>query len=248
MYSSYINNKKAELTRRFCIFASYSETDRIMPEVVFLLKALRSICNAIIFISDNLVNENELDKIKELVVHTDCQHHGKYDFGSYSKGLKWFKNSKYYDETDELLFCNDSVLGPYKSLQCFLDKKSAMGNPDFLGCTINYLAHTEIYPHVQSYFFTVSRNIFSEDYFSDFFQSVKHETDKTDIVMKYEIGLTKLLEKHNIKPQAVFSKQLISDPCREFIEHFDDMFFVKKNRFKYYHTYKLNMLLKKTDF
>ena len=244
-----ISNRRIAFGRRlFCIFASFSKTGTIEPELVFLLQALHNICENIAFISDNVFSDSEFDKIKDLVVYSECEKHGLYDFGSYAKGFQWFKNSKFYDETDELLFCNDSILGPYNDLNKFFEKKNLLGNPEFFGCTINYLAHKEIHSHVQTYFFTVRKEIFRSDYFSEFFKSVKKEESKTDVVINYEIGLTKMLESHNIKPRACFENRLYNDPCREFMEHFDEMFFIKKNRLKYYHIFKLNMLLKKIGF
>ena len=62
------------------------------------------------------------------------------------------------------------------------------------------------------------------------------------------MGLTELFEKNNIEFDAIYSKAGYCDPCREFVEHFDQMLFVKRNRFKRYHTLKLNLLLTKIGF
>ena len=233
---------------RIAVFAAYSDNKRISNEVIYLLKELSKVVDGVVFIADNDFLDGELDKISEYIIHADCQHHGKYDFGSYSKGFQWFRQSEFYDKTDEIIFCNDSVLGPYRPLSFFFEKKEKACNPPVFGCTINHIALGKIYPHLQSYFFSVHKSVFTQKFFIDFFDNIKEETNKADIITKYEMGLTELFEKNNIKFGAIYSKAGYCDPCREFIEHFDQMLFIKKNRIKSYHTIKINLLLTKIGF
>ena len=239
-----INNKY----NRIAVFAAYSDNKKISNEVIYFLKELSKYVDGIVFIADNDFSNDELSKISEYVIHTDCHCHGKYDFGSYSKGFQWIRKSDLFNQIDEIIFCNDSVLGPYRPLSFFFDKKSRLGNPPVFGCTINHIALGKIYPHLQSYFFTVHKSVFTQKFFIDFFDNIKEESNKADIITKYEMGLTELFEKNNIKFDAIYSKAGYCDPCREFIEHFDQMLFVKRNRFKRYHTLKLNLLLTKIGF
>ena len=238
-------NQKA---KRIAVFAAYSDNKRISNELIYFLKELSKCVDGIIFIADNDFSSDELSKISDYVIYADCQHHGKYDFGSYSKGFQWFRQSDYYNKTDEIIFCNDSVLGPYRPLSYFFEEKEKAGNPPVFGCTINHIALGKIYPHLQSYFFTVHKSVFTQSFFIDFFDNIKEEANKADIITKYEMGLTELFEKNNIKFDAIYSKAGYCDPCREFVEHFDQMLFIKKNRLKSYHTLKINLLLTKIGF
>ena len=98
-------NQKA---KRIAVFAAYSDNKRISNELIYFLKELSKCVDGIIFIADNDFSSDELSKISDYVIYADCQHHGKYDFGSYSKGFQWFRQSDYYNKTDEIIFCNDS--------------------------------------------------------------------------------------------------------------------------------------------
>lgn len=233
---------------RIAIFAAYSPNGVITKELLYYLEQLNKIVDGVIFIADNDFSVNELKKIENFVIYADCEHHGKYDFGSYSKGLYWLKNSEIWGKFNELLICNDSVLGPYRSLDFFLEEKEKAGNPPFFGCTINNIGLGKLFPHIQSYFFTLHKSVFLSEFFTEFFAKVQKEKNKTEIVKKYEIGFSELMKQHKIKYDAIYSKSVYCDPCREFIEHFDEMLFIKKNRFKYYHTYKVNNMLKKIKF
>lgn len=245
-----INNKLPTTfnNSRIAIFASYSADNAISNEVIYYLQKLKEIVDGIVFVADSDYPANELEKLNNLVIYADCQHHGRYDFGSYSKGFAWLKQTEIWGKFDELLICNDSVLGPYRPFSFFLEAKQKAGNPPVFGCTINHIGWGKLFPHIQSYFFTLDKSVYTSDYFSDFLGNVQEETDKTDIVKKYEMGLSELMQKHNIKYDAIYSKPGYCDPCREFIEHFDQMLFVKRNRFKNYHTFKLNNLLASVGF
>lgn len=233
---------------RIAIFASYSAENMISREVIYYLQKLKEIVDGIVFIADNDLPTNELEKLSDFVIYADCQHHGQYDFGSYAKGFFWLKQTKIWGKFDELLICNDSVLGPYRPLSFFLESKQKAGNPPFFGCTINHLGWGKFFPHIQSYFFTIHKSVYNSDFFSDFIASIQQETDKTEIVKKYEMGLSELMQKHNIRYDAIYSKSGYCDPCREFIEHFNQMLFIKRNRFKKYHTFKLNNMLAEVGF
>lgn len=242
---------------RVSIFASYSSDKVIDDSVVFYLKELRKVCDAIIFVADNPTSESEFAKIKDTVIYAQFSKHDKYDFGSYAIGFNWLKSSEIYNKTNELIFCNDSVYGPYYPLSRFFEKRSLSKCNMFYGHTINYIAIERrpdkvvarcLKPHIQSYFFILDKKIFTSSFFSDFLSGVKTEQSKADIIINYELGLTKVITENGYDFDAYFSEKLYNDPCKEFSEHFDKMLFIKKNRVKYYHNYYLNKLLGTTAY
>ena len=242
---------------RVCIFASYS-ADNTMPDyVVYYLKELSKVCDAIIFVADNQTSESEFAKIKDLVIYAQFSKHGKYDFGSYAIGFNQLKKSKLYDKTQDLLFCNDSVYGPYYPLSQLFEKRKLAKYNKFYGHTINRIAYERgadkmvsncIMPHIQSYFFVLDKKIFTSSFFSDFLNSVKIEAAQIDIIINYELGLTKIITENGYDFDAYFSDTQYYNPCKEFCEHFNKMLFIKKNRLRYYHTYYLNKLLESTTY
>ncbi|WP_368974020.1 rhamnan synthesis F family protein, partial [Pseudomonas urmiensis] len=51
-------------------------------------------------------------------------------------------------------------------------------------------------PHIQSYFLSIAKSVFNATFWRDFIYSVKHEEHKTDIIINYEMGMSKLLSSH----------------------------------------------------
>lgn len=98
--------------KRVAVMASYDGKGKIADYVIYYLQELHKVADAIIFVTDNEVYEEEVDKIKGLVVHASFSHHGSYDFGSYRIGYVWAEQHHLLDEADELVFCNDSCYGP----------------------------------------------------------------------------------------------------------------------------------------
>ena len=100
--------------KRVAIFAFYSKKNIIDFEVIYYLKELRKYVDGIVFIADCELSKEEFNKISDLIIYSDCHRHKKYDFGSYSKGFQWLKQKDFFNEINEIIFCNDSVLGPYR--------------------------------------------------------------------------------------------------------------------------------------
>ena len=239
--------------KRICIFVAHLETYTIEDSLIFYLHELLKICDGIIFVADNPISDAELAKLKPYVVFARFIKHNKYDFGSYSIGLDLLKSSPYFEQINEIIFANDSVIGPYKPLDKVISKKHALGNPAIFGLTKNYYAHKfdesgNIVPawvtHIQSYFFIVRAEIFKQNYFLDFFQNVKEESSKIKIIVKYEIGLSQLIKKHGHELVTFFDVKSTEDPTSTYIENHKKMFFIKKRQIGRQHIYKANKILR----
>lgn len=254
----YSSNEIVELTHsRICIFAAYSANNIIDEHVIYYLKELRKVCDGIIFVADNPVSENEFAKIKNLVIYAQFAKHGKYDFGSYAVGYNWFKNSDLYDKTNELVFCNDSVYGPYYPLALLFEKLKTSKNNMFYGHTINNEDYKRLpdgsieycfTDHMQTYFFVLNKSVFTCKFFSEFLNNVKPEPSKIDIIINYELGLTKTLANNGFSFDAYSLHELSSNPLNDFGKHFNQMLFIKRCSVKWFNTFYLNRLLKNTEF
>ena len=86
---------------------------------------------------------------------------------------------------EEVIICNDSVYGPLFPLVELFGKMQEI-DCDFWGVT-------ESEGTLQSYFVAFRRPVTASAAFTNFWQSVKDETDKQTIIRKYEIGLTQTL-------------------------------------------------------
>ena len=172
---------------RTAVFAHFDQNKCIRDYVVYYLKELKKFCSKIIFISDSDIKEEEKQKIIDICEYIEAKKHGEYDFGSYKRGYLYLKENDLLNNTDELIFANDSCYEMFETM----DKKEC----DFWGITKNdFDIDDRKNEHLQSYFFVLKKQIFTSEIFDKFITNVTHEDDKFDVVRKYEQGLTKVLK------------------------------------------------------
>lgn len=206
--------------RRVCLFAGYDRDGVIDKYVVDLVKELSEFSD-IYMLMDSDVSENQLSKIKAFTKGVWAYRHGEYDFGSYKRlantHVGWNEIEKY----DELLLVNDSsyLAG---SLKPVFDKMS-MKETSWWGLqatkgmisTKNKVSNSfkekvsleevkryllegyfseDIFDfHVGSYFLAFRKNIINDEFFRSLIDNVSYQKGKKSLILKYEIGLTKLL-------------------------------------------------------
>jgi len=184
--------------KRIAIFAHFDKKNIIDDYVVFAINELKKVCNQIIFVSCCDLPQEEL---KKLDCHKIVQRHDEYDFGSYKRGFLYAQKQNLVNDCDEILFVNDSCYGPFKPLDKIFAKMEKR-NCDFWGLTKNKSGLTMLKtkakpcycPHIQTYFFVLRKKVFNSECFKNFIISIKKETLKNEVIMKYETGLTKELE------------------------------------------------------
>ena len=109
-----------------------------------------------------------------------------YDFGSWKAGWLALKQR---DSFDEIVFANDSVYGPLIDLRPALNATKCV-EADFWGMVLSE-AHG---PHVQSWFFVARQPVIRSAVFESFWQSTGSDMrDKCELVLRFEIGLSRLL-------------------------------------------------------
>ena len=203
--------------KRLSVFAHYDKDSIIDEYVIYYLKALKEICNTIIFVSDSSLSELEQNKIKDIADYIIAEKHGEYDFGSYKRGYQFaLENSL---DFDELIFANDSCFGPFYSLKPIFEKMQKK-KCDFWGMTQNSYGIPEVrlsneesfyikppwIPHIQSYFLVFNSKIIQSDVFNNFIANIKKLESKNDIIKTYEIGLTVALKEKGFKSAVYINK------------------------------------------
>lgn len=191
---------------RAAVFAHYDKDNLIDDYVVYYLKALRGLCDKLVFVTCNEISDVEMAKLDGLVDFTIAEKHDEYDFGSYKRGFLYLQDAGHLANTDELIFANDSCFAPLYPLEPIFEKMENQGC-DFWGITKNRFGadkkddkfFTVIRPHIQSYFLVFTKKVFQEPVFADFIKSIKHHEQKMDIIINYEIGLSELLVNNGFK-------------------------------------------------
>jgi hypothetical protein len=223
---------------RICLFACYLKDGRIPDETLYLLEEVRKVTNAIIVIGDCGIDPNELRKIEHLFCYAKFERHLEYDFGSYKRAFKYADDQGLLTQAKEILICNDSIIGPCGDIGNFFSSRQNDGNPDFYGITVNNFGFRDIKshgnslysPHIQSYFLTITSEIFKSQYWRDFIFSVKKEEHKVDIIRNYEMGMSALLQANGHAPKGMYKSNLgINPAARESIDVLNKSLFLKKS-------------------
>lgn len=182
------------------------------------------------------MSDDELSKITPFVKSAQAIRHEKYDFGSYSKLASEIVGWKTISQYDELLFVNDScyslkslssVFEKMEQSNCDfwgIQLTKGMGisekptTPtdydvnDFLTANqineeVEELDQNPFWDlHVGSYFIAFRSNVFMDSDFQLAVESVTKESDKANIVIKYEMGWTHLLLKKGYHVDSFISK------------------------------------------
>ncbi|MCR4881802.1 MAG: hypothetical protein K6A44_07620 [bacterium] len=176
---------------RVMIFAYWDKDGVIDDYVLYYLNKAKAIADHIIFSADCEIQSTELPKLDKIVTHTINGRHGEYDFGSYKRGFLYAKENGLLDNADELIFCNDSCFGPFYDFENYFDKIDRT-KCDFWGMNFN----KQFDNHLGSYFIVFGNKVFTSGAFNDFVNNIKHQADKHNVVLEYEIKMTEYLHKN----------------------------------------------------
>ncbi|MFN3279290.1 MAG: rhamnan synthesis F family protein [Paracoccus hibiscisoli] len=174
--------------RRVAVFASYSGDGVLPPQVQPYLEGLRPFVDRIVVVCDNTIGPLRRDALAKLADHVIAERHGEYDFGSYKRGVAWARQAGWLDEADDLILCNDSCFGPVGSFAPMFERMEAR-HLDFWGATDSQ----EFHPHLQSFFVVLGWHVFQSPVFRNFIEGITKQPNVQQVIMKYEIGLTKTL-------------------------------------------------------
>ena len=181
--------------RRITLFAHWDPECIVDPYVVHYLEELRKISD-IAFYSDCDLPQTELAKIESLCRVVGAGRHKAYDFGSYQKAYQ--KVESFLVNYDELILANDSCYGPFSPLEELFEKMES-DEFDYWGLTEHASSSFGGSQHLQSYFVVMKKAVFQSDCFKSFIAGVKPEADKREVIIKYDVGLSKLLEAEGFK-------------------------------------------------
>lgn len=182
------------MVKRLAIYAAYDKYGRVDYDDLSYLRALSKVVNQIIYVADNPLRPEEADKLASLCCYVEAYRHGEYDFGSYKRGYQYALRQGMLGDVDELVFCNDSCYAPIFPFDWMFDAME-FKPCDFWGITRN----TEFYPHIQSFFLVFRRAVFRSEVFAGFMDNIKKQKSVRDVILHYEVGLSRCLEKNGFK-------------------------------------------------
>lgn len=220
--------RSIEKARRICLFAGYDSHGIVDDYVVELISALNKHAD-VFYLADCKMNEGELDKLNHITVKAWAFRHGEYDFGSYSRLALKLVGWEKLEEYDEVLLVNDSgyLLTSLDSVFEKMSKKKCdwWGLQATKGIAATRWAPSNQFEHKVPMDYVLERLLptFEADDCYDFLigsyflafrkpalsnpgplhsvlSSVQRETNKRNIVLKYEVGLTRKMLLNGHRP------------------------------------------------
>ena len=181
------------MSKRLFLFAAFIQDGIVDDALVYYVRALSRVGD-VVFCMDSSCEETEISKLKPYVLQAMRGRHYEYDFGSYKRDFLWARDNLNLQDYDFVYLVNDSVYGPIANvdLENVLVGLEAKG--DFIGMVEN--ADAGVAAHIQSWFVGVSRKIANSGMFADFMMSITRQDNKSNIVAKYEVGLSQMIVKN----------------------------------------------------
>lgn len=179
--------------RNICFFCHYDQDGLIEEYVVNLLKVLKNDhgCSIIFVSNSEKLAKGEFDKIEDIVVQGIVRSNVGYDFEAFKAGL-YFVGQENLERFSKVLFVNDSFYGPMDN---FTDLFEKMESYDLWGITDSIAPKY----HLHSYFLVFEVNDKSLEFLSDFWRKYIILHRKSEIVEKYEVGLTQMAINFGLK-------------------------------------------------
>lgn len=212
---------------RTAIFSVYQKNLFVPDDVVFLLKSLRSVSDKIIVVvNGNINNSNVLEENSDIVFYRENK---GFDAGAYKFVLNKDAHLNFIQNSDELVFCNDTFYGPFIPFkQIFEEMDSA--ECDFWGLN---LADNGFVTFLQSFFLCFRKKVIESNALDDFFSKNINENtlDFYEVLLKFERGIFDYLVENNFK-YGYYRKQVhhvMSNPAGSIV--YDTLPLLKKKSF-----------------
>jgi lipopolysaccharide biosynthesis protein len=191
-----ILHKTTIKSKQVCLFAHFNKNDKVSSYVFYYLNALKEIGFEIVFITGSSVAlVQDLEELKKYCPVIIKKQNVGMDFYSWKIGWQFIQEVQI---PEQLLLANDSVYGPFFNLrEIFNDMNSRIY--DLWGMSDSY----EIAFHIQSYFLVLNKKTVNTRFFSSFWKKVYPLKNKDEIVIRYEIGLSQMALKENLKIGAL---------------------------------------------
>ncbi len=186
---------------RTAVFATFSPDGRVAAKDILYLRALRDVCDNIVFAASSPLLPSEAESLRGIVSAIVCRPHGGYDFGSYRMGLHLAKEHGWLDSgaCRELVFANASCYAPVRPFAAMF-RKMERRKADFWGITFN--TQRSGTPHLQSFFLVFRQSVVSSGALDSFFAERPERASRNEAINLFEIQLTDHLRRRGFVPAA----------------------------------------------
>ena len=180
--------------RRLAIFAHWDADAEVKRYVLHHLRALRSCCERVLFVSTAPLGAAEVTRAAAVADAVTLRPNVGFDFGMWQHALGGVDPGAW----DELVLANSSVFGPFRPLEEAFARMAGHAC-DAWSMTDNH----EIKWHLQSWFLVFRGRALRSPALSAFFSSVYPYRSKWQTTLSYEIGLTSCLVEAGLELRAL---------------------------------------------
>lgn len=182
-------------SRRAVIYAHHHPAALVRPYVEHHLRHLGAVCDRLLFVSSTALSPREVERAGAHADTVILRENEGLDFGSWQRGLAELR----LDDVDELVLTNSSLVGPVRPLaEVFAQMEPR--ECDFWGLTEGLTPLR----HLQSYFLVFRRRALRSAAFQSFWSSVLPYREKAQVVLSYEVGLSRFLIERGLRPGVLF--------------------------------------------
>jgi len=183
------------LMRHALVFAHFDPHGVVDPHVLYALACYRPYFESIIFVSTADLDRKQQDRVAALADCVIVRTNVGYDFLSWRAGFEAIPSHRVFDS---IAFTNDSCYGPISDFGVFWQRLANLG-ADLWGASIN----RQIRPHVQSFFMVFHSTLIRSGFARSFWTSVEKVNDKTQLILRYEVGLSQRVEEAGFRIGAI---------------------------------------------
>ena len=187
------------MRNRLGIFVIYDKQGIVDDYLGYWVKELKRVTNYLVVVSNHKLK----DEMKSKLAAADCifeRDNVGFDVGAISAVLNTYLGWEKIYEYDEVLCLNDSVFGPFFSLENIFEEMDQEELLDFWGLTKRGISDFDggeiIYPeHLQLYFYVVRRKMLHSEKYKEYWSNIsKYISNFRSAVINYEFMFTKYFE------------------------------------------------------
>ena len=215
---------------KYLIFAHYHSHGFIRKDIINFLNKSEKHFTKIVFVSTK-INQKELKKISKKIKVIKRNNTG-YDFYSYKIGWEYLSKIFGYNfDNKKLFFVNSSILfiNPKKIINAI--NNTYIKENEFWGISRSL----EMTDHIQSYFFFFSASLFKNKNILNWWKKITPLNVHYKIILKYELGLSKLMIRNNVKLNSIYKKNInlkANNIFIKIIQRFNEVFFKTPKYYK----------------
>ncbi len=178
---------------RLLCYAHHDERGTVRPFVKHALASMAPLCSGRVFVSNSPLAERDLGELRSLCGEVVVNDNVGYDFTMWKLAMRAGDYARY----DEVVLMNSSVYGPLIPMDGVFAEMDGV-DCDFWGIT-ECFRHL---PHLQSYFVVFRGKVLSSPRFRMFWDGVLPYADKRQVILGYEVGMTRWLVESGFRPAA----------------------------------------------